>query len=123
MVVLQGDVYWVELSATMGSEPMQKRPVVIVQRDAINRSKFQAVLVVPLTTQTKHAHLPGSVLLKKGDANLPRSSLARGTHVMVIDKNRLQEKIGTLPKTKTEKIIHSIVFVLGGQMMTEMVGS
>ena len=118
MVILQGDVFWAELSATVGSEPKKKRPVVIVQRDSINRSKFQTVLVVPLTTQTKHAHLPGNVLLKKRDANLPHSSLARGTHVMVIDKNRLQKKIGTLPKAKTEQVVNNIVFVLGGQMAT-----
>ena len=116
MVILQGDVFWVKLPATRGSEPTQKRPVVIVQRNSINRSKFQTVLVVPLTTQKKHAHLPGNVLLKKGDANLPHSSLARGTHVMVIDKSRLQEKIGTLSKSRTEQIIHNIVFVLGDYM-------
>ena len=115
MVILQGDVFWAELSATRGSEPKQKRPVVIVQRDSINRSKFQTVLVVPLTAQTKHAHLPGNVLLKKGEANLSHSSLARGTYVMVIDKNRLQEKIGTLSKEKIQRIIDNIVFVLGRQ--------
>ena len=97
---------------------MHRRPVVIVQRDSINRSKFQTVLVVPLTSQTRHAHLPGNVLLEKGDANLPHSSLARGTHVMVIDKNRLQKKIGTLPKASTEQIVNNIVFVLGGQLAT-----
>lgn len=118
MVTLQGDVFWAEFSATIGSEPKHKRPVVIVQRNSINRSKFQTVLVVPLTTQTKHAHLPGNVLLKKGDANLPHASLARGTHVMVIDKKRLQEKIGTLSKARTEQIIQNIVFVLGGQIAT-----
>jgi mRNA interferase MazF len=123
VVVLQGDVFWVELPATEGSEPKQKRPVVIVQRNSINRSKFQTVLVVPLTTQKRHAHLPGNVLLKKGDANLPHSSPARGTHVMVIDKSRLQEKIGTLSKARTEQIIHNIFFVLGGQMITEIVES
>ncbi len=116
MVILQGDVFWAELSPAMGSEPKQKRPVVIVQRDSINRSKFQTVLVIPLTTQTKHAHLPGNFLLRKGDANLPRSSLARGTHVTVLDKNRLQEKIGSLTQTKIQQIIANIVFVLGGQM-------
>ena len=119
MVILQGDVFLAELSVTIGSEPKQKRPVVIVQRNSINRSKFQTVLVVPLTTQTKHAHLPGNVLLKKGDANLPHPSLARGTHVMVIDKNRLQEKIGTLSKARTDLIITNIVFVLGGQNVTQ----
>ena len=113
MVVCQGDVFWADLLRSKGSEPKNKRPVVIVQRDSINRSKFQTVLVVPLTKQTKHAEIPGNVLLQKGDANLPSKSLARCTHVMVIDKSRLREKTGTLPKKKCQEIISNIIWVLG----------
>jgi mRNA interferase MazF len=113
MVVCQGDVFWADLHRSEGSEPKDKRPVVIVQRDSINRSNFQTVLVVPLTKQTKHAHIPGNVLLHKGDANLPSKSLARCTHVMVIDKSRLREKTGTLPKKKSQEIISHIIWVLG----------
>ena len=113
MVVCQGDVFWADLKHSKGSEPKDKRPVVIVQRDSINRSKFQTVLVVPLTRQTKHANIPGNVLLQKADANLPRKSLARCTHVMVIDKSRLSEKTGTLTKKKMQDIMNHIIWVLG----------
>jgi len=113
MVICQGDVFWASLSPSPGSEPAYKRPVVLVQRDSINRSKFRTVVVVPLTKQTKHAILPGNVLLKKGEANLPKPSLARGTHVMVIDKNRLIEKIGTLSQKRINEIIDNIIWVLG----------
>jgi mRNA interferase MazF len=113
MVVCQGDVFWADLQPSKGSEPKDKRPVVIVQRDSINRSKFQSVVAVPLTRQTKHAGIPGNVLLQKGDANLPAASLARCTHVMVIDKSRLSEKTGTLPKNKMQDIMNHIVWVLG----------
>lgn len=113
MVICQGDVFWTSLSPSSGSEPAYKRPVVIVQRDSINRSKFRTVVVVPLTKQTKHAILPGNVLLKKGEANLPRPSLARGTHVMVIDKNRLIEKIGALSPKRIKEIIDNIIWVMG----------
>ena len=112
MVVCQGDVFWTSLSPSSGSEPAYKRPVVIVQRDSINRSKFRTVVVVPLTKQTKHAILPGNVLLKKGEANLPRPSLARGTHVMVVDKNRMIEKIGALSQKRINEIIDNIIWVL-----------
>jgi len=114
MVICQGDVFWTRLSPSSGSEPAYKRPVLIVQRDSINRSKFRTVVVVPLTKQTKHAILPGNVLLQEGEANLPKPSLARGTHVMVIDKNRLIEKIGTLSQKRINEIIDNIIWVLGG---------
>ena len=113
MVVCQGDVFWAILQRSKGSEPKDRRPVVIVQRDSINRSKFQTVGVVPLTKQIKHAGIPGNVLLQKGDANLPGASLARCTHIMVMDKSRLSEKIGTLPKKKMQDIINHIIWVLG----------
>ncbi len=113
MVICQGDVFWASLSLSSGSEPAYKRPVVIVQRDSINRSKFRTVVVVPLTKQTKHAILPGNVLLKKGEANLPKPSLARGTHVMVVDKNRLIEKIGALSQKRINEIIDNIIWILG----------
>lgn len=113
MVISQGDVFWARLSQSTGSEPENKRPVVIVQRDSINRSIFHTIVVVPLTKQTRHAHIPGNVLLQKGEANLPRSSLARGTHVMVIDKSRLIEKIGALSKKRTNEILDNIIWVLG----------
>jgi len=113
MVVCQGDVFWASLSPKTGSEPAYKRPVVVVQRDSINRSKFRTVVVIPLTKQTKHVALPGNVLLPKGEANLPRPSLARGTHVMVVDRSRLIEKIGTLSQQRINEIVHSIIWVLG----------
>ena len=113
MVICQGDVFWTSLSPSSGSEPAYKRPVVIVQRDSINRSKFRSVVVVPLTKQTKHAVLPGNVFLQKGEASLPRPSLARGTHVMVINKNRLIEKIGALSQKRIKEIIDNIIWVMG----------
>jgi mRNA interferase MazF len=113
MVVCQGDVFWADLQRTKYSEPKNNRPVVIVQRNSINRSKFQTVLVVPLTKQTKHANIPGNILLQKGDANLPKKSLARCTHVMVLDKSPLGEKTGTLPKMRMQDIINHIIWVLG----------
>lgn len=113
MVISQGEVFWASLSGAQGSEPGNKRPVVIVQRDSINISRFGTVLVIPLTTQTRHSNIPGNVLLNKGEANLPNASLARCTHVMVIDKNRLNEKVGTLSSDRTEEIVDNICWVLG----------
>ena len=114
MVICQGDVFWAGLSPSSGPQPAFKRPVVIVQRDSINRSEFRTVVVVPLTKQTKHAILPGNVLLQKGEANLPKTSLARGTHLMVVNKDSLSEKIGALSQKRTKEIIDNIIWVLGG---------
>ena len=113
MVVCRGDVVWARFGSTTGSEPARTRPVVVVQRNSINRSRFNTVLVVPLTSQTRHAHLPGNVLLNKGDANLPKGSVARATHVTVIDRQRLTEKIGSVSAARLAEITEAIGWVIG----------
>jgi len=39
--------------------------------------------------------------------------MARGTHVMVVDKSRLIEKIGTLSQERINEILDSIIWMLG----------
>lgn len=113
MVVQRGDVFWAELGLATGSAPARRRPVVVIQRDAINLSRFNSVVVVPLASQTQHAHLPGNVLLHKDEANLPRQSVARGTHVTVVDKAHLRDKIGTLTRERLEEIVDAVCWVIG----------
>jgi len=106
-------VFWARLDPAFGSEPASRRPVVVVQRDSINQSRFNTIFVVPLTGQPRHSHLPGNVLLRKDEANIPKSSLARATHTMVVDKGRLIEKIGTLSRTRLDEILDAICWTLG----------
>ena len=108
----QGDIFWTDLGVPAGSEPGLRRPAVIVQRDAINRSTFNTVLVVPLTTSTRHVAVPGNVRIPRGEGALPQTSVARATHVMVVDKSRLDEKIGTLPRARLDDILDAIAWVL-----------
>ncbi|NIQ59110.1 MAG: type II toxin-antitoxin system PemK/MazF family toxin, partial [Gammaproteobacteria bacterium] len=48
MVVRRGEVWWAELDEPRGSEPGYRRPVLIVQADAFNRSRLRTVLAVVL---------------------------------------------------------------------------
>ena len=113
MVIQRGDVFWADLGPATGSASARRRPVVVIQRDAINQSRFNAVVAVPLTSQTQHAHLPGNVLLHKGEANLPSPSVARATHVTVVDKAYLREKTGTLTRERLEEIVEAVCWVIG----------
>jgi mRNA interferase MazF len=77
MVIRQGDVFWAQLPPSEGSEPAFRRPVVVIQRDAINQSRFNTVVVIPLTSQMRHSDLPGNVLLQKNESNVPRASVVK----------------------------------------------
>ncbi|PYO51558.1 MAG: mRNA interferase MazF2, partial [Candidatus Rokuibacteriota bacterium] len=42
----QGDVWWADLPEARGSGPGFRRPVVVVQGDALNRSRIATVVCV-----------------------------------------------------------------------------
>ena len=48
----RGDVYWVDLNPTRGSEINKKRPCVIVSATPINQAR-NTVIIVPLSTAAK----------------------------------------------------------------------
>ncbi|MFV1965056.1 MAG: type II toxin-antitoxin system PemK/MazF family toxin, partial [Pirellulaceae bacterium] len=50
MVIGQGEVWWADISEPIGSAPGFRRPVVVVQSDAMNRSHIGTVVCVPMTS-------------------------------------------------------------------------
>lgn len=50
MVIEQGDIFWVDLSAPAGSGPGYTRPHVIVQNNFFNAGRMNTVIVCALTT-------------------------------------------------------------------------
>ena len=49
MVLNRGEIWWASLPASRGSEPGNRRPVVVVQSDAFNVSLIQTVIVAVIT--------------------------------------------------------------------------
>ncbi|HKK99838.1 MAG TPA: type II toxin-antitoxin system PemK/MazF family toxin [Desulfotignum sp.] len=100
MVIRKGSVYWMDFSPAKGSEPMGKRPGLVLQNDLLNDSKLNTVIVAAITSTMKFGDLPGNVKLHKGEANLPRPSVINMTQIKTVDKRSLREKIGTLSKDR-----------------------
>ena len=101
----QGDVYWVQFGPAADSGPSGKRPTVVVQNNLLNRSRIRTTVVTLLTSNLKLAAVPGNVSLKKGEANIPKPSVAVVSQIATVDKSRLLEKIGTLNRQSTKAII------------------
>ena len=53
MVIQRGEVWWADLGEPRGSELGYRRPVLVVQNDAFNRSRLQTTLVVGLTSNLR----------------------------------------------------------------------
>ena len=112
MVINQGDIYWIELDEPEGSEPGYKHPHVIVQNNLFNRSQIRTVLVCPLTSNMKRANAPGNVLLEQKESNLPKQSVVNVSQLFAVDKNQLEEYIGSLSPKKVREILDGISLVL-----------
>jgi mRNA interferase MazF len=113
MVISQGEIWWVDLPTPIGSGPGFRRPVVIVQGDAFNRSRIATVVCVPLTSNTSWAEAPGNVLLTAQTTSLPKDSVANATQVIAVDKDLLTERVSKLPRAKLELLLDSFDVVLG----------
>src|SRR5204863_1112491 len=100
----RGEVWWADLAEPRGSEPAKRRPVVIVQEDALTRSRLQTVMVVPITSNLKRAAAPGNVMLSRAHSKLRVESVALTCQVIAIDKHFLGEIVSTLSPVTMAKI-------------------
>jgi len=113
VVISQGEIWWADLGAPQGSAPGYRRPVVIVQGDAFNRSAIDTVVSVPLTSTMRWADAPGNVRLDARLTGLRRTSVANVSQVVALDRSILTERVGKLPRPKVELILSGIDIVLG----------
>lgn len=113
MVISQGDIWWADLPAPAGSGPGFRRPVVVVQGDALNRSRVATVVCVPLTSNLKWALAPGNVHLPARLTGLPKDSVANVSQIISVDKDLLSARVGKLPRSKLQLVLSGIDTVLG----------
>jgi mRNA interferase MazF len=112
-MVRQGETWWAELAEPTGSEAGSRRPVLVVQGDAFNRSRIATVVCVPLTGQLRWADAPGNVLLRARSTGLPRDSVANVSLLVAIDRSRLVDRAGTISEIELQQVFNGIDVVLG----------
>ncbi len=113
MVISQGEIWWADLAEPVGSEPGFRRPVIVAQCDAFNRSRIATIVCVPLTSNTKWEEAPGNVLLTARTTGLPKDSVANVSQIIALDRNFLTERVGKLSQKKLELVLSGIDAVLG----------
>jgi mRNA interferase MazF len=113
VVISQGEIWWADLPAPTGSGPGFRRPVVVVQGDALNRSRIATVVCVPLTSNLRWADAPGNVSLPARATGLPKDSVANVSQIVALDKDLLTGHSGKLQRAKLELLLTGIDVVLG----------
>ena len=112
-MIAQGDVWWADLPAPTGSAPGFRRPVVVVQSDALNRSRLGTIVCVPLTSNLGWAEAPGCVLLAARTSGLPRDSVVNATQIVTLDRSILAERVGKLSRAKLDLVLTAVDVALG----------
>lgn len=113
MVISQGQVWWADLPAPAGSGPGFRRPLVVVQGDALNRSRIATVVCVPLTSNLAWADAPGNVLLPAKITGLTKNSVANVSQIVTLDKAVLTDRVSKLARAKPELLLSGIDVVFG----------
>jgi mRNA interferase MazF len=103
----RGDVYWVALDPTLGSEIQKTRPAVVVSNNSCNVFGSR-VVVLPLASNVESLY-PGEALVTvKG-----KSSRALGDQIRSLDKSRLRSRIESLSQDELEAVEEAVRITLG----------
>lgn len=94
----RGDVYWVDLNPTVGSEINKLRPCVLVGATPINQARHTLV-VIPLSTSAK-ARPPITLQV----SCLDKQVTAVCDQIRTIDKSRIKSHAGKLSDKDIEKL-------------------
>ena len=86
----RGDIYWVDLNPTKGSEINKLRPCVLVGATPINQARH-TVVVVPLSSSTQ-ARPPITIAV----SCLQKQVIAVCDQIRTVDKSRLKNPAGQL---------------------------
>jgi mRNA interferase MazF len=112
-VIQRGDIWWADLDAPRRSEPGFRRPVLVLQADAFNRSRLSTVVVAALTSNLALTDAPGNVLLPAGDSDLPRDSVVNVSQLLTLDRRFLAAAVGRVPGRIMEQVEAGVRVVLG----------
>jgi len=102
----RGEVWWVRLDPTEGSEISKTRPCLILSSGVLNERR-RTVVVVPLSSSAK-ASPPLLVPVRCGG----RDAIAVTDQIRAVSKERLEQCMGTLSPEQMEAVEQAVREVL-----------
>lgn len=98
----RGEIYFADLSPTIGTEINKRRPVLVVSNEANNRAS-NTVTVLPITSNVNRIY-PFEIALSPKDSGLPKPSKAQAQQIRTISKERIRgAALGRLNATAMSK--------------------
>ena len=106
-IVRRGEVWWVDLDPTRGSEIRKTRPAIVLTANALNQVR-RTVVVVPLSTGPTPR--PPIVV---ATTSAGTGSVAVCDQVRAVDKSRLTQLVGQLAAADLRAVEDGVRVVLG----------
>ena len=103
----RGEVWWVNLEPTIGTEINKTRPAVIISNDSANKF-LNRMQIIPLTSNVENCY-PSEAIITLND----KKSKAMADQIATADKKRLKDKIGTVSTKDMVAIEKAIKIQLG----------
>ncbi len=97
-MVKRGEVYWVNLDPTIGTEIKKTRPALVISPDDLNAA-LPRVIIAPLTSKGQLLGCRPSVKFKGKSARILLDQLRS------VDKRRLAEKMGKIDLAKWHPVL------------------
>ena len=90
--IRRGDVFWVNLDPTIGTEIRKSRPAVVVSADDMNQA-LPRVIIAPLTSKGQALGCRPEVIFDGREARILLDQ------IRCVDKARLTGKLGSIDQT------------------------
>lgn len=111
--IKRGDIYYAKLNPVIGSEQGSKhRPVLIISNNKGNR--YSTTVIVAAITGKEHAkpNLPTHVIVNDCEC-LEKDSIILLEQIRTLDKQRLQEYIGTFDRRLMLSVDNALAISIG----------
>jgi mRNA interferase MazF len=104
--IKRGDIWWISLDPTQGSEIKKTRPCIVLTHDTIN-SLRRTVVVIPLSTAAR-PHPPITVPITCQG----KSVVAVVDQIRAVAKHRLKSKIETVSVDELDEVCQAVSTIL-----------
>lgn len=112
-MIRRGQIWWVDFGEPKGSEPGFRHPALVLQRNEVNASRINTVVVCVLTSNRLLAKAPGNILLPKRATGLPQDSVANASQIATVNKSDLDDLAGDVPEQLLDRVNEGLRWFLG----------
>jgi mRNA interferase MazF len=108
----RGEIWWAELGTFRPQQQTGRRPVIIVQSNAL-LEVLQSVLVVPLTANIERARLAGTAFIVTSADGPSQDSVALAFQMRAIPRKALRSRIRALTDVELAELELALDEALG----------